>query len=363
MINQTRVNVDFTFMTFVSLHLLSQRIVEGNTRIMSRSTISSLESQLSTATHELELATFLNKGILQTNTEYKLRIAELESENNILRKAETRLAGTEDALEDAEKRIKVLEEERDVWEEELETAKENMESAERDKDAAVRERDHERNQRELWEERFWELRGSLEGLVRRTNYQTGESSRALSQAKSKKGLLPQLKDLTPVAKIKPNSSASTGRLSRKPRLQSPTPPPSPPVEPSSPLRRPMREAAKKRKRLAESESDEEDVFVPKGGRRKVLADPLADSNYTEVESASFKSYVVVLIFEKTSSQIATPASSRVPFSSKRRRRQSNNTTQQVEITMQVKEEPISPGYENRSEDSDGKSFLFGGQCR
>ncbi|OXG17935.1 hypothetical protein C367_04745 [Cryptococcus neoformans Ze90-1] len=339
-------------MTFVSLHLLSQEIVEGNTRIMSRSTISSLESQLSTATHELELATFLNKGILQTNTEYKLRIAELESENNILRKAETRLAGTEDALEDAEKRIKVLEEERDVWEEELETAKENMESAERDKDAAVRERDHERNQRELWEERFWELRGSLEGLVRRTNYQTGESSRALSQAKSKKGLLPQLKDLTPVAKIKPNSSASTGRLSRKPRLQSPTPPPSPPVEPSSPLRRPMREAAKKRKRLAESESDEEDVFVPKGGRRKVLADPLADSNYTEVESASFKSYVVVLIFEKTSSQIATPTSSRVPFSSKRRGRQSNNTTQQVEITMQVKEEPISPGYENRSEDSD-----------
>lgn len=70
-------------------------------------------------------------------------------------------------------------------------------------------------------------------------------------------------------------------------------------------------------------------------RRKVLADPLADSNYTE-----------------TSSQIATPASSRVPFSSKRRGRQSNNTTQQVEITMQVKEEPISPGYENRSEDSD-----------
>ncbi|KIR29329.1 hypothetical protein I307_05995 [Cryptococcus deuterogattii 99/473] len=139
---------------------------------MSRSTISSLESQLSTATHELELATFLNKGILQTNTEYKLRIAELESENIILRKAESRLAGTEDALEDAEKRIKVLEEERDVWEEELETAKENMESAKRDKDAAIRERDHERNQRELWEERFWELRGSLEGLVERANYQT-----------------------------------------------------------------------------------------------------------------------------------------------------------------------------------------------
>lgn len=349
------------FITFVSPHLVSQGIVEDCLKIMSRSTISSLESQLSTATHELELATFLNKGILQTNTEYKLRIAELESENIILRKAESRLAGTEDALEDAEKRIKVLEEEREVWEEELEAAKENMESAKRDKDAAIKERDHERDQRELWEERFWELRGSLEGLVERANYQTGESSRTQShQAKSKNGLLQLPKDLTPVPKIKPKVSASTGRLSRKPRLQSPTPPLSPPIVTSSPLRRPIREVARKRKWLAESESEEEDVFVPKSGKRKVMVDPLADSNYTEVESTTFESYVVLLIFEKTSSQIASPPSSRVPFNSKRRGRQSN-TKQQVEITMQVKEEPISPGYENPSEDSDGKFAVFSGE--
>lgn len=349
------------FITFASPHLVSQGIVEDCLRIMSRSTISSLESQLSTATHELELATFLNKGILQTNTEYKLRIAELESENIILRKAESRLAGTEDALEDAEKRIKVLEEERDVWEEELETAKENMESAKRDKDAAIKERDNERIQRELWEERFWELRGSLEGLVERANYQTGESSRTQShQAKSKNDLLPLPKDLTPVPKIKPKVSASTGRLSRKPCLQSPIQPLSPPIVTSSPLRRPIREVARKRKWLAESESEEEDVFVPKVGKRKVMVDPLADSNYTEVESTTFESYVVLLIFEKTSSQIASPASSRVPFNSKRRGRQSN-TKQQVEITMQVKEEPISPGYENPSEDSDGKFAVFGGE--
>ena len=67
-----------------------------------------LEVQLSEAQRELELSTFLNKGVLQSNSEFKLRIAELEQENTVLRKAESRLAKTEDRAEAAEKRVKEL---------------------------------------------------------------------------------------------------------------------------------------------------------------------------------------------------------------------------------------------------------------
>ena len=76
---------------------------------------SSLESQISTLKNELQLSTFLNKGILQTNTEHTLRIAELEHENEVLRSAERRLASTEDVLEDVERHVKELERERRDW--------------------------------------------------------------------------------------------------------------------------------------------------------------------------------------------------------------------------------------------------------
>lgn len=69
----------------------------------------SFQDQIATLRNELELSTFLNKGVLQSNSEYKLRIAELESENAVLRKAESRLADTEDELESAQKRIRQLE--------------------------------------------------------------------------------------------------------------------------------------------------------------------------------------------------------------------------------------------------------------
>ena len=67
-----------------------------------------LHSQVETLTSELELSTFLNKGILQSNSEYKLRITELERENAVLRAAERRLTATEDALESADKRCRDL---------------------------------------------------------------------------------------------------------------------------------------------------------------------------------------------------------------------------------------------------------------
>lgn len=56
----------------------------------------SLQEQLTKARNELELSTFLNKGVLQTNSEQKLRIAELEVENDALRKAESLLTKTEE---------------------------------------------------------------------------------------------------------------------------------------------------------------------------------------------------------------------------------------------------------------------------
>ena len=65
-----------------------------------------LASKISTLSAELELATFLNKGVLQTNSEYKVRIVELERENAVLRVAESRLARTEDRLAVAEKQLR-----------------------------------------------------------------------------------------------------------------------------------------------------------------------------------------------------------------------------------------------------------------
>jgi DNA repair exonuclease SbcCD ATPase subunit len=79
-----------------------------------------LQTQISTLTQELELSTFLNKGILTTNSEHKVRIAELETENAALRAAERRLTATEDALEEAEKKCRAHERERILWEREVE---------------------------------------------------------------------------------------------------------------------------------------------------------------------------------------------------------------------------------------------------
>lgn len=56
--------------------------------------------------HEINLLTFLNKGILQSNAEQKLRIAELEQENKVLNNVETRLAEKEDQLEAAQDKMR-----------------------------------------------------------------------------------------------------------------------------------------------------------------------------------------------------------------------------------------------------------------
>ena len=75
---------------------------------------------ISAIREELELSTFLNKGVLQSNSELKLRIVELERENRTLRLAESALASAEDRLETAEKRVRQLEGELADRERELE---------------------------------------------------------------------------------------------------------------------------------------------------------------------------------------------------------------------------------------------------
>jgi len=102
-----------------------------------------LHTQISTLTSELELSTFLNKGILQSNSEYKLRITELERENAVLRAAERRLTATEDALESADKRCRELGKEVGMLEREL---------------------DREREGRKRWEKGEEAWRGRWEGL-------------------------------------------------------------------------------------------------------------------------------------------------------------------------------------------------------
>ena len=74
-----------------------------------------LQTELSTLRNELELSTFLNKGVLQSNQEQKLRITELEAENEVLRKAEKKLSTTEDSLEQLHKRCKEIDRERGVF--------------------------------------------------------------------------------------------------------------------------------------------------------------------------------------------------------------------------------------------------------
>jgi len=113
------------------------------------------QTRLTTLTSELELSTFLNKGILQTNSENKIIIAELRQENAILRAAEAKLAETEDLLNEVEKKYKALEDvlekeraerdriigERDLWRGRWEGIKDGWEMVKRGMDEVCKDRE------------------------------------------------------------------------------------------------------------------------------------------------------------------------------------------------------------------------------
>lgn len=102
---------------------------------------------ISAIREELELSTFLNKGVLQSNSELKLRIVELERENRTLRLAESALASAEDRLETAEKRVRQLEGELADRERELEERETEVED--KIKDALKAKEGLERENKQL----------------------------------------------------------------------------------------------------------------------------------------------------------------------------------------------------------------------
>ncbi len=63
------------------------------------------ETTISNLQRELELAAFLNKGVLSSNQEQKARIAELEGENAVLQTTESKLTMLEDSYAEQEKRL------------------------------------------------------------------------------------------------------------------------------------------------------------------------------------------------------------------------------------------------------------------
>ena len=67
---------------------------------------------------DLEYSAFLNKGVLQTNAEYKIRIAELEAENKALRRSERQLTRVEDEMESAQKLLQEWELAGEQWKKE-----------------------------------------------------------------------------------------------------------------------------------------------------------------------------------------------------------------------------------------------------
>lgn len=121
----------------------------------------SAEDRIASLESELELSAFLNKGILQTNTEYKAKITQLEAENELLRSAEARLTRTEEKLEDAERKLRQTK--RDL---------EEKEKAWRLKERQRRAREDERGrmvaevelESQEWQRKFVRLAKTLEGF-------------------------------------------------------------------------------------------------------------------------------------------------------------------------------------------------------
>lgn len=130
-----------------------------------------LQARIDYLSHELEMYTFVNKGVLQSNNEYKLRIAELERENAVLSTAERNLTATEDALEACERALKDLEKERDALAFRLKREEIARKGAERERD--------------IWKGWFEDLEGAwgvadkaMKGALARKGQESKEEERA-----------------------------------------------------------------------------------------------------------------------------------------------------------------------------------------
>lgn len=187
---------------------------------------------LSALRHELELSTFLNKGLLQNSSELKVRITELERENKVLRRAESKLAEVEDQLDAAQRRVAQLEAEVEDRDKEMDERAAEVEEKIRD---ALSAREGMKRENELLrgEVRGWrEIGGSVirrmgvAGLVRfdasqlasedrGTVMQTGhKANRTTDDASTSRGL-----SRTAAGSVKPalpSSGATAAAVSTRP---------------------------------------------------------------------------------------------------------------------------------------------------
>ncbi|WRT70269.1 uncharacterized protein IL334_007264 [Kwoniella shivajii] len=316
---------------------------------MSRQSIASLESQLSSANHELELATFLNKGILQTNTEYKLRIAELEAENLILRKAESRLSRTEDKLEKSERDLeKVLSEKIDH---------------ENEKDGLIKEKNRLKKEKEDWEHKYWSLIGKIEGLYEDVPKfpQLNENDK---MKRKRNGLIggsvnkssTKEESVTPITKTRPPASGSKRRSLPHPSIHEPSAQPiaSTSKISLSPVRPPTRAQSKKRRRVEDSDSDSDDQGFNEEASidGEESGDPL---------SGSYSHNSQITPPQPRSTPRSRPASTTISTSKQKRASGNANTNANVKsresgkqpaIVFTVKDEPLSPGGGGSDSDSD-----------
>ena len=106
--------------------------------IMPSSTHSSRVAELQT---QLEYSAFMTKGVLQTNTELRLQIAELEQQNAALHVAESRLSDVEDQLEEVENRLREKEAELLEWKKQKSDHRKELRVEVQARKAAERERD------------------------------------------------------------------------------------------------------------------------------------------------------------------------------------------------------------------------------
>ena len=94
-----------------------------------------LQAEIRRLNSDLEHLQFFNKGVLQTNDEYKITIAELRKENDALRAAESQLSEVEERLEETEKALAEREVERREWAKERKVLRDEVR-----KETALREK-------------------------------------------------------------------------------------------------------------------------------------------------------------------------------------------------------------------------------
>ncbi|WVR07719.1 hypothetical protein IAU60_004761 [Kwoniella sp. DSM 27419] len=304
-----------------------------------------VEAELASARHELQLAIFLNKGILQSNTEQSLRITELEAENAILRKAESRLSKTEDKLEEAEK--------------ELSEAIAAQEELVREQNGLLHDRMKVEGVAKSWESRYWNLKRTIEAALAQDAELDQVAGRdpepSASTSRRGRGRPPiargrESDHLTPVAKARATSTRrpTTSRQGTQARAVTPAREPEPEVEDHptsrvsvSPIRPPARGQSKRRRRVDDSPSDDE---APASAAAAAFDDSRSEDNASQADPlGSF-------LYKHTPPLHAhTPTARSQPSSNKKSRqtpsatkRKESNRQSQLSMAVPVKAEPVSP---------------------